>query len=169
MIITATCICRKGIRQLSTGIDIAKQDVDYRVARLLSQSSRIKYGSDVDMVVPSNSIERTTRTIYNNRIVACRSHGSDSLLPLETSREVLSIIPFSTLGSEIDNTCSSIISGGSSISRLDGMVEVVKVCVDLGKRLSGTCLKRFVKGDEIWVVGVRGPETSRKSTWVVGR
>jgi hypothetical protein len=118
------------------------------------------------MIVPSDGIEWSTRAVNDDSVVTSRCDRSNHLLTLETRSQVLAIIPLSALGSKIDDTYSTPIAGRRGVARLIGMIEVVKVGIGLRTTLSGFGLHRFVGGDEVGQVGIRGAKAPGKGAWV---
>jgi hypothetical protein len=118
------------------------------------------------MIVPSYGIEWSTRAVNHDSVVASGSDRSDRLFTLKTRSEVLSIIALSTLSSKIDDTYATSIAGRRGVARLSGVIEVVKVSVDLRTTLSGFGLHRLVWGDEVGKIGVGSTEAPSKGAWV---
>jgi hypothetical protein len=83
------------------------------------------------MIVPPDRVKRSTRAIDYGGVVTSGCDRSHRLFTLETRSEVLAIVPLSTLSSKIHNTYTAPVTGRLSIARLIGVVEIVKVSVDL--------------------------------------
>jgi hypothetical protein len=118
------------------------------------------------MIVPPDRVKRSTRAIDYGGVVTSGCDRSHRLFTLETRSEVLAIVPLSTLSSKIDDTNTAPISGRRGVACLIGMIEVVKVGIDLRTTLSGSGLHRFVGGDEVGQVGIRGAKAPGKGAWV---